>query len=301
MEEQRTVGPDDVAGELVFAGHHRVGVESGGATGVLDADRTRLVDLCVAEQSAGAGDAGCATAVAPEHPEQVQPVAAEVHDGPAGEVVAPARIVGAGFGHAHDDVDVPDVTDGPGIEQFEGAFHHRMEQIVERLEHHQSVGTCRIADGSRLDRVARERFLGEYRLARGDRSQVPRGVQRVGQRVVDHLDLGVVDEGLIVVDDTLDTVLAREHLGPAAIAGGDRDQAVAQRVRRTDDGGLGDARRTEDADAQWLRMLRGAHTRTGRAAALRRNASETATSPAAASPSSSVVRMVSCSSTYQPV
>jgi hypothetical protein len=67
----------------------------------------------------------------------------------------------------------------------------RMVDVVERLDDgHARRDRC-VAHLPGLDRVRRERLLGQHVLARPDRGQVPRPVQAVGQRVVDDVHLGV--------------------------------------------------------------------------------------------------------------
>ena len=53
-------------------------------------------------------------------------------------------------------------------------------------------------------------------------------MQRIGQRVVDDVDLGVVDHVVVGADDPFDAVLVGENLGPLRIARRDGDQSVTQ-------------------------------------------------------------------------
>ena len=88
------------------------------------------------------------------------------------------------------------------------------------------------------------------------------------------------------------------YLGAAPVAGGDRDQTVTGGVSRVDDGARGDPGRAQDADAQRFRRLAG-HQRVPRRTE-RRYSALAPTSATGPSPGGSPVRMVSCSSTYQP-
>lgn len=83
-------------------------------------------------------------------------------------------------------------------------------------------------------------------------ADVPLGVQRVRQWVVDDRDVGVVDDGGIRLVDPLDPVLGSELLSPSHIASGHGHEAVPRGRSRFDDAEGRDAGRAEDADAQRL-------------------------------------------------
>ena len=65
----------------------------------------------------------------------VQPVAAEVHQGAAGEVERPARVAVVRLGHRDQRVDALELAQLTGVEQREQPLHHRVEQVVEPLHH----------------------------------------------------------------------------------------------------------------------------------------------------------------------
>jgi hypothetical protein len=75
-------------------------------------------------------------------------------------------------------------------------------------------------------------------------------VQGVRERVVDDLDLRVVQQRGVGVDDPFDTVAGRERLGARPVTGCDRDEPVAGRLRGTDQRELGDPGGAEHADPQ---------------------------------------------------
>src|SRR5262249_54174399 len=114
--------------------------------------------------------------------------------------------------------------------------------------------------------VRGERLLAEHVLAGGERLLGPRRVQGVRQRVVDRVDVWIGEYRRVIVVDLRDAPLARELLGPAAVARRDRDPLdlgvvlgrVQQRVR-------GDARRAERPDPE------GGHRRTLASAGPRRS------------------------------
>jgi hypothetical protein len=101
-----------------------------------------------------------------------------------------------------------------------------MEEVVKALQHGDARGVGR----------------------RGGR-EIPNRVQRIGQRVVDHVDFRVVDHLLVGVPNPLHAVLLRESAGALWIAGGDRDQPVTQFVGWIDDRRLGDAGCSEYSDS----------------------------------------------------
>ena len=87
-------------------------------------------------------------------------------------------------------------------------------------------------------------------------------------------------------------------LGAEPVAGGDRDETVAGGVGGVDDGQGGDPGGAEETDPQRSWRL-AAHHRVPRRTD-RRYSALAHTSATGPSPRGSSVRMVSCSSTYQP-
>jgi hypothetical protein len=169
-------------------------------------------------------------------------------------------------------------------------------QVVEALQDGHPGRRGGVADLGGLGGVAGRRLLGQHVPAGGDGGQVPGDVEAVGQRVVDDLDLGVGDHVGIGADDPLDPVGGGERPGTRPVAGGHRDQAVAGGAGGAGQGQVGDPGGTENADAQRL------HVRPypARASTPRRCSALAHTSATGPSPAGSSVRMVSCSSTYQP-
>jgi hypothetical protein len=67
-------------------------------------------------------------------------------------------------------------------------------------------------------------------LARVQCRGIPLGVQRVDERVVDHLDLWVVNDFGVRLVHLFDTTLCRECLGSGSVARGHSDQSVAEQL-----------------------------------------------------------------------
>ena len=83
--------------------------------------------------------------------------------------------------------------------------------------------------------VARERLLAEHVLAGLERFDRPLGVQRVRQRDVDRLDLGVGEQVLVRAVGARNLPLARVGLGPGPVAAGNGDEVdLRRRVRAGD-------------------------------------------------------------------
>ena len=95
-----------------------------------------------------------------------------------------------------------------------------------------------------------ERHLGQNRLARRDRRQVPWRVQRVGQRVVHDVDLGIVDNVGVGRQNAFHAVLFGERLRAPGIARCNRNEPVTKLVGGPDDGQLGDPGCAQHADPQ---------------------------------------------------
>ena len=75
-------------------------------------------------------------------------------------------------------------------------------------------------------------------------------MQRVHQRVVDDLDVRVVDHVLVRVVHLRHAALGGEGLRAATVPGRDRDQLVAENFRGIHDAVIGDPGRTQDPDPQ---------------------------------------------------
>ena len=70
----------------------------------------------------------------------VQAVAAEIHQRPAGHLERPTRVGGVGCGHRHPHLDVVHIADRAVDGNLERAARHRMEEIVEALHHRDARG-----------------------------------------------------------------------------------------------------------------------------------------------------------------
>jgi hypothetical protein len=125
------------------------------------------------------------------------------------------------------------------------AVHERLHQQAPRLV----GGVERTLD---LVRAFVHRLLAEDVLAGLERADRPPDVQRVRQRVVDHLDLVVLEQRLVAAVRTRETVLLRVFVGARLVAAGDGDD-----LRRVRPGGAGedrlvDPRRREQSPANRL-------------------------------------------------
>ena len=112
--------------------------------------------------------------------------------------------------------------------QLERAPGHRMEQVVEALQHRDSRRIGGLGNPLRLLAIAGERLLGQHGLAGGDGSQIPWRMKRVRQRVVDDVYLGIADHVGIRRQNPFHAVFLSEVLGALRIPRGDRDQPVPQ-------------------------------------------------------------------------
>lgn len=95
-----------------------------------------------------------------------------------------------------------------------------------------------------------ERLFAEHVLAGPQSSEIPAGVQRVDQAVVDQLDLGVGEQLGIGGVHSLDAMLGRECPSPLGVPRRHRDEPVAAGLGRLDDGLAGDPGGAEDTDPQ---------------------------------------------------
>ena len=74
-------------------------------------------------------------------------------------------------------------------------------------------------------------------------------MQAVRKRVLDRLDLRVVDHFLIRVQDPFDVSVLGELLGSVPIAGGDRHQSMSSVACGFDDGLVADSRGSQNSDS----------------------------------------------------
>jgi hypothetical protein len=194
----------------------------------------------------GVDDGRLAAAPFRECAVDVQRVAAEVHQGAAGEVERPARVARPGVGPEHVRLDAGQLAQLPGCQQLAQPLHDGVVEVVEAVGDHDAGPVSGVAYLDCFVGVGRERFLRQHVFAGLHGGEVPRSVQCVGQRVVDGLDLGVGQQVRVRRRDAPDAVDGGEGRGPLGVAGRDRDQAGTGGVRGLDDGQFGDAGGPED-------------------------------------------------------
>ena len=251
VHEGRTGAADDLQRERIVRCHHRIGGQSGGTVGEFELDIAAGVDTGGAQFGTRPDDGRIAQPQAAQAAHDVQAVTAEVHQRTTGQIQRPARIVVTGCGHRHPDLDPADLAQVTVGRQPERPAGHRVEEVVEPLQHGHTSRRGGGGHPNRLGMIAGKGLFTQHRLARRDGGEIPRCVQCVGQWVVDHVDLRVVDDVLVGVQHALDAVLVGEGLGAAAVPGRHGHQAVAEFDRGTDDRHLRDPGRAEHPDAQW--------------------------------------------------
>jgi hypothetical protein len=98
--------------------------------------------------------------------------------------------------------------------------------------------------------VAGKGLFAQHMLAGVQCIGIPLGVQRVDERVVNDLDLWVVNDFRVRLVHLFDATLCRECLGSGSVARSYSDQLVAEQLRRLDDSVIGDPSRAEDTDLE---------------------------------------------------
>ena len=118
----------------------------------------------------------------------------------------------------------------------------------ERL-HQQAAGAVGGVEGLLdLGGGPRERLLAQHVLAGLERADRPRHVERVRQRDVDRLDVGVLEKRLVAPVRALDPVVARVRFGPRRVAARDRDDVDAIGEARACEHGPVDLGGREDSE-----------------------------------------------------
>ena len=146
-------------------------------------------------------------------------------------------------------VDVRQLTQFTRTSQLEHALHDGVVPVVECLHELHTGGVHGISNITGLGGIAGRGFFTQNVLAGSDRSKVPRPVQAVWKRVVDRLDLRVVNHFLIRVQDPFNVSVLGEVLGSAPIAGGDRHQSMSGVACGFDDGLVADSRGSQNSDS----------------------------------------------------
>ena len=111
----------------------------------------------------------------------------------------------------------------------------RMVAIHERLHEQAVVALGQIKGGPHVGRAPAERLLAQHVLAGLERPARPLQVQRVGERDVDGLDVGVGQQRLVAVIGALDAPLRRVVLGADVVAAGDGQHRGLLRLRHPGD------------------------------------------------------------------
>ena len=176
-------------------------------------------------------------------------VTTHVHRGPSGEVEVPARVGCIGVREGHVNVDVRQLTQFTRARQLEHALHDGVVPVMECLHELHTGSVHSVSNVAGLGGVAGRGLFAQDVLAGRDRSQVPRPMQAIRKRVVDRLDLRVVDHFLIGVHDSFDVSVLGEFLGSVSIAGSNHHQTMSGVACRFDDGLVADARGPQNSDS----------------------------------------------------
>jgi hypothetical protein len=89
------------------------------------------------------------------------------------------------------------VADGAAVEQLARASNLRVVAPHEGLGQHAAFALGDVEDAIDVLGVAGERLLAQHVLAGLERAERPLHVQRVGQRVVDRVDVGIGQQRLV--------------------------------------------------------------------------------------------------------
>ena len=185
----------------------------------------------------------------------VHGIAADVHETTASDVRIPAEVARRRRRHEHACLDADQLADLAVAGQLQHAVHEGVVAVVEGLHAVHARGRRGVSHHASLGRIARVGLLAQDVLARSDGPEVPRPVQAVGQRVVDHLDVRVVDDVLVGGVHPLDAVLLGEGRSTLGVARGDGHQSRAGQPGGLDDGDVADAGSAEEAEPQGLHRV----------------------------------------------
>src|SRR4051812_47924857 len=190
-------------------------------------------------------------------------VAADVHQRSALELGQPADVPRVGQVEAERRADVAQPARHAVAHEPLERLRLRVEAPHERLHQHAAGALGRVERRLDLRRAARQRLLAQHVLAGLERPDRPRHVQRVGQRVVDGIDLRVGQQRLVGAVHARDPVLGRVRPPAGRLARGDGEELGVRRQARAVDDALGDTCGGEDAPADHGRSSRAFDTTPG--------------------------------------
>jgi len=115
-----------------------------------------------------------------------------------------------------------DLADAAGAQQIRRRDEGGVVAVVEGVHQYQPGVAGGVRHLTGLGGVAGQGLFAQHVLARGERFQGPLVVHGDGERVVDGVDVGVVDHGLVAVLHGVDALVRGEGLGACAVTSGDR-------------------------------------------------------------------------------
>ena len=133
----------------------------------------RPVDTAARPPGTGELDVGLR---AGEMPQQVDGVAARVHQRPTGEIGAVTDVARQRQREAHVRLEVPDLPQLARVEDGAHAGEERVVAVVERLDHDPAGARRRVRDRIGFVGVRRERLLAQDVFAGAQRSDRPHAV-----------------------------------------------------------------------------------------------------------------------------
>ena len=186
-----------------------------------------------------------------EVPDQADRVAARIHGGAAGEVVAEADVAGDQHGKAQTRLHVANLAELPAVDDLLHPGGQRVVAPVEGLDEDAPGLLRRLGHALGFLGVGGHRLLAQHVLARLQRSKRPLAVQAVGQGVVDGVDFGVGEEPVVVAMNAGNPLLAGELPRPGLVARRDgHDLGLRNPPRRPDHRHRRDPCGSEDSDSK---------------------------------------------------
>ena len=150
------------------------------------------------------------------------------------------------------DVDLRDVAELARAHDLHQPLGEGVVLVVEGLHDDQTgIGVGHLDHGARLVCVGREGLLAEHVLAGPQGGHRPVAVEPVRERVVDGVDVAVLDELRVRAQDPGNALLSGELVSPVRVSGGHRaDHGAPGPAGGLHEGDGGDAGGPQDADPQ---------------------------------------------------
>jgi hypothetical protein len=146
---------------------------------------------------------------------------------PPAIVEIPSGVFGTSEREAHDNVNMSQGANLSRRGKFDHAVHDGVVAVMEGLHEDGSTVCLDVTNSSRLCGCAGRGLLAQHMLACCHGFDIPRSVKAVRERVIDDLNLRVINHGLIILEYSRDSVSGGIGLSFRCVSCSDRYEMVS--------------------------------------------------------------------------